>query len=127
MQNLRRNVMRSVKIDKKKLLAIVRENKEKHIAEYNESVADFKDLAIRITTKNLEIVNTGDLDKIAKLKAVPAAPVSHEKEYERAIRMLELSVEKEIEVEEDIFNQLVLDEWAWKHQFVASASLYKSM
>ena len=119
--------MRSVKIDKKKLLAIVRENKEKHIAEYNESVADFKDLAIRITTKNLEIVNTGDLDKIAKLKAVPAAPVSHEKEYERAIRMLELSVEKEIEVEEDIFNQLVLDERAWKHQFVASASLYKSM
>ena len=119
--------MRSVKIDKKKLLAIVRENKEKHVAEYNESVTDFKDLAIRIATKNLEIANTGDLDKISRIKTIPQAPTSHEKEYERAIRMLELSVEKEIEVEEDIFNQLVLDEWAWKHQFVASASLYKSM
>jgi hypothetical protein len=119
--------MRSVKIDKKKLLAIVRENKQKHILEYNESVKDFKELAIRIATTNLEIANTGELDKISRIKTIPQSPTSHEKEYERAIRMLELSVEKEIEVEEDIFNQLVLDEWAWKHQFVASASLYKSM
>ena len=41
--------------------------------------------------------------------------------------MLELSVEDTIELEDDIFNQLVLDEWTWKHQFVASASLYKSL
>jgi hypothetical protein len=41
--------------------------------------------------------------------------------------MLELSVEKEIEVEEDVFNQLVLDEWHWKNQFIASASLYKTL
>ena len=47
MQNLRRNVMRSVKIDKKKLLTIVRENKEKHIAEYNESVEDYKRAAVK--------------------------------------------------------------------------------
>jgi len=119
--------MRSVKIDKKKLLTIVRENKEKHIAEYNESVEDYKRAAVKLANEHLELANTGDLNKIAKIKAMPGAPVSHEKEYDRAIRMLELSVEKEIEVEEDIFNQLVLDEWAWKHQFVASASLYKSM
>lgn len=119
--------MRSVKIDKKKLLAIVRENKEKHINDYNESVEDFKALAVKITNANLELVNTGDLAKISRVKSIPQAPVSHEKEYERAIRMLELSVEKEIEVAEDIFNQLVLDEWAWKNQFIASASLYKSM
>jgi hypothetical protein len=127
MQNLRRNVMRSVKIDKKKLLGIVRENKEKHIVAFNESVEDFKALAIKITAANLELANSGDLAKISKAKSIPQAPTSHEKEYERAIRMLELSVEKEIEVEEDIFNQLVLDEWAWKNQFVASSALYKTM
>jgi hypothetical protein len=40
---------------------------------------------------------------------------------------LELSVEDTIEVEEDVFNQLVLDEWAWKNAFVASGALYKSI
>lgn len=122
-----RNVMRSVKVEKKKLLAIVRENKDKHVKEYNESVEDYKTAAVKVAAEHVELANTGELAKIAKIRAMPSAPVSYEKEYDRAIRMLELSVEKEIEVEEDVFNQLVLDEWAWKHQFVASASLYKSL
>jgi len=119
--------MRSVKIEKKKLLNIVRENREKHIKEFEESVVDYKAGAIKLAKEHAELAASGDLAKIAKIKAMPGAPLSHEKEYDRAIRMLELSVEKEIEVEEDIFNQLVLDEWAWKNQFIASASLYKSM
>jgi len=41
--------------------------------------------------------------------------------------MLELSVEDIIEVEEEIFNQLVLDEWQWKHQFSTSNAMYKSV
>lgn len=119
--------MRSVKVEKKKLLSIVRENREKHIKEYDESVADYKAAAVKVAAEHVELAKTGELSKIAKIKAMPSAPVNYEKEYDRAIRMLELSVEKEIEVEEDIFNQLVLDEWAWKHQFVASASLYKTL
>ena len=119
--------MRSVKINKKELLLIVRENKQKHVKEYNESVEDYKSAAVKVAAEHVELAKTGELSKIAKIKAMPSAPVSYEKEYDRAIRMLELSVEKEIEVEEDVFNQLVLDEWAWKHQFVASASLYKTL
>jgi hypothetical protein len=41
--------------------------------------------------------------------------------------MLELSVEEEIELEEAIFNQLVMDEWVWKAQFNASNAMYKTM
>jgi len=127
MRNHQRNVMRSVKLNKKELLKIVTENKSKHVAEYKESVEDYKAAAIKLAAEHVDLAKTGELGKIAKIKAMPSAPVSYEKEYDRAIRMLELSVEKEIEVEEDIFNQLVLDEWSWKHQFVASASLYKTM
>jgi antitoxin component of RelBE/YafQ-DinJ toxin-antitoxin module len=127
MQNLRRNVMHAVKVDRKKLLKIVTENKEKHIKEYNESVEDYKKAALKIAEANIELVKTGDLDQIARVKAMPTKPSSYENNYTRAIRMLELSVEKEIDVEEDVFNQLVLDEWAWKNAFVASASLYKSI
>lgn len=119
--------MRSVKIDKKKLLAIVRENKDKHIIAYNESVVDYKSAAIKLSSEHVELAKSGKLSEISKIKAMPVAPISYEKEYDRAIRMLELSIDKEIELEEDVFNQLVLDEWHWKNQFVTSSVLYKTM
>ena len=122
-----RNAMRSVKINKVELLSIVVDNKAKHIKEFNESVEDYKKAAIKVAEEHVELAKTGDLNKIAKIKAMPAAPTSYEKEYDRAIRMLELSVDDVIELEEDVFNQLVLDEWHWKNQFVASASLYKTL
>ncbi len=118
--------MKSVLLNKKELLNIVVENRSKHIIAYKESVVDYKAAAIKLAKENLELANTGELDKIAKFKVLPSAPVSHEKEYDRAIRMLELSIENEIAVEEAVFNQLVLDEWHWKNNFVATSTLYKT-
>ena len=119
--------MKSVKLKKKELLKIVKENRQKHITDYAESVEDYKTAAVKVAKEHVELAKTADLSKIAKIKAMPSAPVSYEKEYDRAVRMLELSVDDVIELEEDVFNQLVLDEWHWKHQFIASASLYKTL
>ncbi len=119
--------MNAVKINRLELLKIVRDNKEKHITEFNESVEDYKKAAIKIAESNLALAQSGELDKIAKIQTQPQKPVSYESAYTRAIRMLELSVDEVIEVEEDVFNQLVLDEWAWKHNFTATGALYKSI
>ncbi len=119
--------MRDVKMNKGELLAIVRENKEKHIKEFNEAVEDYKTAALKVAEDNLALAQSGDVDKIAKIKGMPQKPTSFEDSYTRAIRMLELSVDEFIEVEEHIFNQLVLDEWTWKQNFVASSALYKTM
>lgn len=119
--------MRSVKINKVELLDIVRKNQKKHIKDFEESVKDYKKAAIKVAKEHVELAKTGELDQIAKIKAMPQRPTSYEDSYNRAIRMLELSVDDVIELEEDIFNQLVLDEWTWKHQFVASGALYKSI
>lgn len=119
--------MRSVKINKFNLLNIVNENKLKHIDNYNESVEDYKILALKIAKDNLSLAKSGEIDKITKIKVLPPAPVSHEKDYDKALRMLDLSVDTEIEIEEDIFNQLVLDEWGWKTQFISHSTLYKTM
>jgi len=127
MRDIKRNVMRSVKINKVELLDIVRKNQKKHIKDFEESVKDYKKAAIKVAKEHVELAKTGELDQIAKIKAMPQRPTSYEDSYNRAIRMLELSVDDVIELEEDIFNQLVLDEWTWKHQFVASGALYKSI
>ncbi len=79
------------------------------------------------TKNNLKLVNTGELDSIAKVKNLPAVPNSYEQSYTRAIRMLELSIEDIIELDDTTFNQLVLDEWGWKSNFQLSGSLYKSL
>ena len=127
MLNERRNVMRSVNINRDELLKLVRENKEKHVREYQDSVADYKVAVLKLCTENLKLAKTGDLAKIGSIKAAPNMPTSYEESYTRAIRMLELSVDQTIELQEDVFNQLVLDEWSWKRQFVAASAMYKSM
>lgn len=118
--------MNSIKMKRLELLDIVRVNKATHIAEFLESVTDYKALVLQIATANAKLAKTADLEQFKKIKAQPAAPKSYEDSYKRAERMLELSIEDIIEIEEDIFNQLVLDEWQWKHSFSVSNAMYKT-
>ena len=125
MNNLERNVMNAIKMNRLELLEIVRANKLTHIEQFNQAVNDYKGLVLQIATGNAKLAKTANLDEFKKMKRTPDAPVSYEDSYTRAIRMLELSVEDIIEVEEDVFNQLVLDEWSWKRGFTASTMSYK--
>lgn len=118
--------MNAIKMNRLQLLEIVRENKEKHIAAFVESVADYKVLVLQIANANLKLAKTGDPEQFKKMRSMVSAPVSYENDYARAIRMLELSVEEIIEIEEDVFNQLVLDEWSWKRSFTAATMSYKA-
>lgn len=115
--------MDSVKVNRDELLKIVRENKEKHIKEYEEAVNDFRLAVIKISNENMEIVNAGKVD----IKSLPVKPTSYESNYVRAIRMLELSVDTVIELNQYDFAKLVLDEWEWKQIFSTSNSSYKAL
>jgi len=126
MQDIRRNVMNAVKLNRLELLEIVKQNRVKHVAEFTEAIEDYKDLVMQIATANVKLAKTSNLEEFKKMKAQPPAPVSYEDSYKRAIRMLELSVDEVIEVEEDVFNQLVLDEWSWKRSFTAATMSYKA-
>lgn len=118
--------MNSVKIERKKLLDIVTENRAKHVEQYLEAIEDYKVASLKIAKENLKIAKTGNIESLKLTKTLPTAPVSYEHNYARAIRMLELSAEDIIELEQSIFNQLVLDEWGWKQQFATLAAMYKS-
>ena len=119
--------MRRVKVKKDELLEILRKNKETHVVDFDESVADFKDAVVKIAKDNLELVETGDLGSISKTQSFPRAPKSYESDYSKSIHMLELSVEDEIELEDDEFAQLVLDEWDWKRNFTSSKEMYMTL
>jgi len=126
--------MNSVKLNRVELLSIVRTNKDKHEADYIEAVEDYKKAMVKIAEKNkklallnLKNMKAGQFEKIAPMTAYLTVPKSFLVEYSRAIRMLELSVEDHIDVEEDVFNQLVLDEWSWKQAFVGTMAMYKTL
>jgi hypothetical protein len=127
MLHIERNVMKSVKIKTDELLAIVKENKEKHIADFIEAEADFKVIVLKIAKENLKTAMIGDIKKISNMKDFPHSPNTYETNYNRAIRMLELCVEDVIDIDDQTFNQLVLDEWTWKTSFSMSNAHYKSM
>ena len=115
--------MKNVKIEREKLLGIVTDNKAKHVLEHQEAAHDYKIAVTKICEFNISEIEQGRIDK---LKEVPNSPQSYETSYTRAIRMLELSADAIIEIDETTFNQLVLDEWVWKSSFSASNAFYKS-
>ena len=118
--------MNAIKMKRLELLALVLENKAKHVKEFNESVTDYKALVLKLNKENLALAQSGNLDRFKEIKGMPPYPVSYEASYTRAARMLELSVDDTIEVEEDVFNQLVLDEWTWKNHFLSNSTMYKA-
>ena len=118
--------MKTVKLDRFTLLGIVKHNMATHVSMYEESITDYIALVGKITAENAKLAKTGVLESIAKIKAVPNAPVSYKDSYVRAIRMLELSVDDTIELDESTFSQLVLDEWVWKNPFLTSVGMYKT-
>lgn len=119
--------MRAVRLNREQLLEILRENQKKHLLDYEASVLDFKSAVLKLAQANVKLAKTGALDEIAKMKRVPTAPVSYAESYSRAIRMLELSVDDIIELDDAKFAQLVQDEWQWKHEFQVASALYKSL
>ena len=119
--------MYEVKLNKDELLEIVKKNLDKHVADYEEAVEDYKKAVLTVSHRNYKLAKSGDPDKFKEIRMPPSAPKSHEDQYVRAIRMLELSVDKEVTLTDDQFSQLVLDEWSWKKDFVVSSALYKTM
>jgi len=89
--------MNSVKMNRLELLAIVKQNATKHVADYDEAVEDYKVAVLKVAQENLKKAKTSDLTKF-KFRAMPTAPQNFAENYSRAIRMLELSIEDTLEI-----------------------------
>lgn len=110
-----------VTVSKNELLATLRANREQHQATY---------------VKAMEGYRAALIDELGRLllDAREGRPVSHTinlvqpsqhiKDYDRVIRMLEMSQADEIVISESQFNQYVMDDWNWKTTFLASNTRY---
>ena len=115
--------MRKVTINQTELLGILRENRDTHEREYNDAYAGYltscveslEELVAEFKAKERETVQWTEFPQQSQVK-----------DYDRVIRMLELSVDDEIELTSEEFANYVQDEWHWKDNWTISNSNYIS-
>lgn len=89
--------MKTVRVNKTNLLEILSENRKKHKEQYKETIKAFRVKAADLLNKELQKIVAGkkfethfDLQK----------PVSHEKDYDLVIKMVEMSIDDILELEQ---------------------------
>ena len=117
--------MQTVTVKKAELLEIVKQNRAKHGTLYNDAREVFKQDMLTQLKKATKELKKADPLKDKMLHSVSLQlPVQYLSDYDRATKMLEMSVDDEIDLEDHEFRQLVLDEWGWKDHFVGSTMSY---
>lgn len=112
-----------VTVKKAELLASMRANLSKHREVFLAATDGYRKAVIDALDKCLREAREGAPFVLWNITSL-VVPQDHTKDYERVIRMLEMSVADEISVTEQQFSQFVLDDWGWKAAFVASTSRY---
>jgi hypothetical protein len=113
--------MDKVKIKKNELLEIVTKNRAEHRSIFEKALEGYKAQVIAELEVMLAEAKSG---KRIRRHVQLEEPMDQTKEYDRVVRMLELSQDDIIELTQSEFSQYVMDDWRWKDQFLASASTY---
>lgn len=115
--------MRTVRMDRLRLLAILKQNREEHREIFLEAQEGYRAAAIKELDAMLSEAREG---KRIRRSLSLVAPVDQTREYDNAIEMLEMSVDDKIEITEQDFRCYVKDEWNWKGQFLSSNAAYSA-
>ena len=113
--------MENVKVNKSEALDILRLNRSTHRTIFLEAVEGYKAQALKLLEDCLSSFRAG---KFQPLDIRLPLPQDQTKDYDRAIRMLEMSVDDVIELDEHSFTCYIMDDWNWKRQFLAGNSSY---
>lgn len=110
-----------VSVKKEDLLKVIRENRDKHFKTFLAAQEGYKKACITQLEARLAAARAGQK---VDIRVGLTEPVNHLKDYDRVLRMLELSTEEVWQISEDQFGNYVMDEWAWTERFVVTNSAY---
>ncbi len=113
--------MRTVTVKKEDLLKILKENRDNHRAIFEEAQKNYRERAIEELDRRLRDAEEGRRIDVA---IYLPAPEDHTKDYDRVIRMVEMSIEDNVELTNQEFAQYVQDDWSWRRAWVANTASY---
>lgn len=116
--------MKTVTVNKIELLRALQDNRKHHQSALTEALYRRR---VDVRAKLIELIGALDEHQDYQIDEVIRIPLpeSHMREYDRAIRMVEMSTENEITLDQREFDQYVMDEWSWKQEFLMKSALYQ--
>ena len=113
--------MRTVKVNKGALLDALKANRANHRQRYEKAFDGYTKECQRVLEAHLEELKKGGRHVVLFSEN---APDDHTPEYDQLIKMLEMSIETEIELTYQEFQRYVMDQWEWRHGWEMSNSKY---
>ncbi len=108
-------------IKRENLIAILKENKDKHHDNFVKAVVKYKEKAVEVLKQNIENISSG---KKLRIYFTLPVPEEHTKDYDRAIHSLEIDARDEIKLSEQDARSYVDDFWGWSASYFANTSSY---
>ena len=108
-------------VSKDRLLAILEDNRSAHRSIFEQALEAYKSQALAGFEKRIERIRAGkDFDIHLRLPV----PEDHTDDYDRIIRMVNLSVEENIALSESDIAKYVMDDWQWKQAWITNTASY---
>ena len=117
------NLMNDIRVDKDELLKTLNTNLENHTSTLKKAMSA-RNTEIKKQLSELLLLMESSVDFQAKETITFPMPDDHTNDYERVIKMVKMSVDEVIELNESQFDQLVLDNWHWKKEFMFKSAGY---
>lgn len=115
--------MNTVTVKRDELLERVTENRNNHRAIFEEAQIKYREFVIKELDSMLDDAKAGR--KVRRAVSLPE-PEDHTRDYDRVITMLQMSVNDEVELLSQEFENYVMDNWGWNASFTANTMRYTS-
>jgi len=115
--------MNQVKVKKDELLEILRKNRAEHRAIFLKAQEKYREVVIKELDAQLKAARGSKPFVLAKIVQL-VQPKDYTAQYDRAIQMLEMSVDDTIIITAVEFQNYVQDIWNWSREWAFSNSSY---
>lgn len=103
------------------LMDILTANRSNHRDLYDKALTNWRDQLLAELGKLTEEVRAGKKVRISSMLPIPE---DHTEDYDAALKLLEMSVDDTVELDENEVTELVLDNWHWHQSFAANTLRY---
>lgn len=113
--------MNDIKVNKADLIEKITKNRDEHRGIFLRAQEKYREKVIELLDARLAEVREG---RPISLHFGLPEPVDYTREYNEALAALEWEVRDTVELDEESFRRLVLNEWRWAQHFAANSTSY---
>jgi hypothetical protein len=111
----------AITVKKDELLGKLRENREKHRTVFEAAMTGYEIHCRQVLGEHLAAIHDGRLPEI---RIIISRPEDHTRDYDRVIGMLSMHTGDVFDLDEQMYQQYVDDDWSWKTQWVKMSNSY---